>query len=66
VLAAIGARLVGGAGRTALTIRRHFMIMQVRGLADGSGRLGRWPDAGVAIVTSAAVSRVPAAAGTVR
>lgn len=41
VLAATGARLVGGAGRTALAIQRHFMIMQARGLADGSGRLGR-------------------------
>jgi len=28
--------------------------MRVRGLVGGRGRLGRWPDVGVAIVTSAA------------
>ena len=49
-----------------LVLQRHFVIMRVRGLVGGSGRLGRWPDVGVAIVTSAAAWRARPAAGTVR
>ena len=49
-----------------LVLQRHFVIMRVHGLVGGSGRPGRWPDAGVASGTSAAAWRVRPVSGTAR
>jgi hypothetical protein len=38
----------------ALILQRHFEIMRTSGLVGGNGIFERWPDAGVAIGTSAA------------
>jgi hypothetical protein len=50
-------------GTGPLVLQRHFVIMWVQGLVGGSGRLGRWLDAVVAIGTSAVVWRVRPVAG---
>jgi hypothetical protein len=47
-------------------LQRQFVIMRVFGLVGGSDSSGRWPGAGVAIGTSAAVPLVRPAAGTGR
>src|ERR1700746_1639862 len=53
-------------GGASLVLQRHFVIMRVRGLVGGNGRLGRRPDGGVAPQTSAVALRARPGAGTVR
>ena len=52
--------------RGRLILQRQFVIMRVFGLVGGSDSSGRWPGAGVAIGTSAAVPLVRPVAGTGR